>query len=148
MSVIDTITQDMKQAMKDRAKFKLNTLRMVKTAFQRHEIDKGPVDDAVAIDILLKLVKQRKDSISQFEKADRQDLADTERQEVEIIETYLPAAPSEDELKAAIEEAVSETGADSMKQMGQVMKFIKEKFAGRPVDGKALSQMVRTRLQS
>lgn len=138
----------MKQAMKDRAKFKLNTLRMVKTAFQKHEIDIGPLDDAGAVDILLKLVKQRKDSISQFEKADREDLAETERQEVIIIEAYLPAAPSEEELSAALEAAIAETGADSMKQMGQVMSAIKEKFAGRPLDGKALSQRVRARLQS
>lgn len=146
MSLTDTINADLKEAMKAREKARLNTLRMVKTALKNQEIESGPLDDEAAMNVLLKLVKQRKDSIAQFEKAGRDDLAEIEKQELAILDAYLPAAPSEDEMKKAVSEVIAELNADSMKAMGAVMKELKDRFAGRPVDGKTLSTLVRQAL--
>ncbi|MGE0493708.1 MAG: GatB/YqeY domain-containing protein [Vulcanimicrobiota bacterium] len=147
MSLQQRIDDDIKTAMKAREKERLNTLRMVKTAIKNEEIERrGPLDPATAVAVLIKLTKQRKDSIEQFEKAGREDLASVERNELAIIEEYLPAAPSETEIEAAVDQAIADTKADSMKQMGQVIKTVREAFAGRPVDGGAISALVKKKL--
>jgi uncharacterized protein YqeY len=99
-----------------------------------------------SLQVLQTLVKQRKESVEQFTQGGRQDLADKEAKEIKIIEQYLPAAPSDDEMRHAVEEAISESGADSLKQMGAVVKAARAKLEGKAVDGKALSDKVRERL--
>ncbi|MCA9791759.1 MAG: GatB/YqeY domain-containing protein [Candidatus Eremiobacteraeota bacterium] len=147
MSLQERIDQDIKTAMKAREKERLNTLRMVKTAIKNEEIERrGPLDEASAVAVLIKLTKQRKDSIEQFDKAGREDLSAVERNELAIIEEYLPAAPSQAEIEAAVDKAIADTGADSMKQMGQVIKTVRDAFAGRPVDGAAISGLVKKKL--
>lgn len=148
MNLVDRINEDLKAAMKAREKVRLNTIRMMKTELKKEEIDSGPLSDDQAVQVLVRLTKQRRDSIEQFEKAGRQDLADIEKAELAIIEEYLPAAPDEAEMKAVVDRLVTELGAGSPKDMGAVMKGAKEVFSGRPVDGKALSQIVKNRLTS
>lgn len=148
-SITDTISSDMKSAMRERNKETLNTLRSLKTAITNASIQKSGagtvLEDAEVIPIIRKQIKQRQDSIEQFEKADRQALADNEKAEIAILENYLPAAMSEDEIISAVESAISDLGAESKKEMGQVMKLLQEKTGGR-ADGKKLSQEVMKRL--
>jgi uncharacterized protein YqeY len=147
MGYIDRIQSDLTAAMKEKDELRLSVLRMVKSALKLKEIDKmRPLDDMESLQVLQTLVKQRKESIEQFTQGGRQDLADKEAKEIKIIEHYLPAAPSDDEMRRAIEEAVSESGADSLKQMGAVVKAARAKLEGKAVDGKALSDKVRERL--
>jgi uncharacterized protein len=147
MGYIDRIQSDLTAAMKEKDELRLSVLRMVKSALKLKEIDKmRPLDDMESLQVLQTLVKQRKESIEQFTQGGRQDLADKEAKEIKIIEQYLPAAPSDDEMRRAIEEAVSESGADSLKQMGAVVKAARAKLEGKAVDGKALSDKVRERL--
>ncbi|MGB2403529.1 MAG: GatB/YqeY domain-containing protein [Akkermansiaceae bacterium] len=148
-SITDTISNDMKSAMRERNKETLNTLRSLKTAITNASIQKSgagtELEDGEVISIIRKQIKQRQDSIEQFEKADRQALADNEKAEIAILENYLPAAMSEDEIISAVESAISDLGAESKKEMGQVMKLLQEKTGGR-ADGKKLSQEVMKRL--
>ena len=147
MALLDRIQKDLTEAMKSKEELRLSVLRMVKTALKNKEIEKiRPLDDAESMQILQTLVKQRKESIEQFTKGGRQDLADKETKEIAIIETYLPAAPSDAEIDGAIEAAVVETGANSPKQMGAVIKAARAHLAEKTVDGKALSDRVRERL--
>jgi len=147
MGLIDQIQNEIVQAMKARDELRLSVLRMVKTALKNKEIEKiRPLEDAESLQVLQTLVKQRRESVEQFRQGGRNDLADKEEKEIVIIETYLPAAPSGAEMDAAIEAAVAETGANSMKQMGAVVKAAKSQLAGKTVDGKALSDRVRERL--
>src|SRR5580700_5109072 len=147
MGYIDRIQSDLTAAMKEKDELRLSVLRMVKSALKLKEIDKmRPLDDMESLQVLQTLVKQRKESIEQFTQGGRQDLADKEAKEIKIIEQYLPAAPSDGEMRRAIEEAVSESGADSLKQMGAVVKAARAKLEGKAVDGKALSDKVRERL--
>lgn len=148
MNLVERINEDLKAAMKAREKVRLNTIRMMKTELKKEEIDKGPLSDDQSVQVLVRLTKQRRDSIEQFESAGRQDLADIEKAELAIIEEYLPAAPDEAEMSRVVERVATELGASSTKDMGAVMKAAKEAFAGRPVDGKALSQIVKNRLSS
>ncbi len=149
MSLTKRIDDDIKTAMRARDKDRLSTLRMVKTAFKNKEIEaREPIDEDTAVDVLIRLTKQRKDSIEQFEKAGRNDLADVEKRELAFIEEYLPSAPDEAEMKEAAQAVIADLGANSMKQMGAVMSALKEKFAGRPVDGKAMSGLVKSLLGS
>ncbi|MBI3925774.1 MAG: GatB/YqeY domain-containing protein [Armatimonadetes bacterium] len=143
---LDRISEDLKSAMKARDKPRLDTLRMVKTALKNEEIELGPLDDDRAVKVLVRLCKQRRDSIEQFGAAGREDLASIERRELAIIEEYLPSEPDEAEIRGSIERAVAQTGASSARQMGEVMKRVMAGFAGRPVDGKRVSQLVRERL--
>jgi uncharacterized protein len=147
MSLADKIQTDIVTAMKAKDGLRLSVLRMVKAAIQHKEIEKiRKLDEAESISLLQTLVKQRKESIEQFAKGGRQDLVDKEKKELTIIEGYLPAAASEAEMDAAISKAISETGANSIKQMGAVVKAAKTALEGKTVDGKALSDRVRERL--
>ncbi len=147
MTFLERIQKDLTAAMKGHDELRLSVLRMVKTALKNKEIEKiRALDDGEALQVLQTLVKQRKESIEQFTKGGRKDLADKETKEIAIIEGYLPAAPSDAELNAAIEAAMQETGANSPKQMGQVIKAAKAQLEGKTVDGKLLSDRVRDRL--
>ena len=133
--------------MKAREEARLSTLRLIKTALKKHEIDAmKPLDEATEMQLLNTLIKQRRDSIEMFRKGNRPELAEKEEAELKMIEGYLPAAPSPEEVEAAIQAALAETGATSPKQMGLVMKAAQAKLAGKRVDGKALSDKVRARL--
>jgi uncharacterized protein YqeY len=147
MPLLDRIQAEMVAAMKARAEARLSAVRMIKAALKKHEIDAmKPLDEATEMQVLNTLVKQRRDSIEMFQKGNRPELAEKETAELHIIESFLPAAPSEEEISAAIDAAVAETGATSAKEMGKVITAAKAKLAGKRVDGKALSDQVRAKL--
>lgn len=149
MSLKDKLVADMTQAMKDKDTNKLSTLRMAKSALMNEENKRGVgtvlTDDEVA-KVLLSLVKQRKDSIEQFSANGRTELAEKERAELAVLEEYLPKAASQEEVTAAVEAAVAETGASSMKEMGLVMKAALARLAGKTADGKMVSETVKAKL--
>jgi len=147
MSLSEQIQQDIVAAMRAKEELRLAVLRSVKAAIQLKEVEKmRKMDETESIALLQTLVKQRKESIDQFGKGGRQDLVDKETKELAILETYLPAGASEAEMDAAIAKAIAETGANSIKQMGAVVKAAKSALEGKAVDGKALSDRVRDRL--
>jgi uncharacterized protein YqeY len=147
MTLAEQIQKDIVDAMKAKDEMRLGVLRMVKAAIQHKEIEKiRKLDEQESIQLLQTLVKQRKESIDQFAKGGRQDLADKETKELAILEKYLPAGATDAEMDAAIAKAIAETGANSMKQMGAVVKAAKAALEGKTVDGKALSERVRDRL--
>jgi uncharacterized protein len=147
MALLERIQKDMTEAMKAREESRLSALRMIKTALKKHEVDTiKPLDEKSEMQVLNTLVKQRKESAEVFRSAGRIEMADKEDAERKLIETYLPAAATEEEIEAAIAGALSETGVTSLKQMGVVMKATQAKLAGKQVDGKALSERVRTKL--
>ena len=147
MALIDRIQKDLIEAMKSKEELRLSVLRMVKSALKNKEIEKiRPLDDAESMQILQTLVKQRKESAEAFAKGGRADLADKETREIAMIEAYLPAAASESDMDHAIEQAITETAANSPKQMGAVVKAARAHLEGKTVDGKALSDRVRERL--
>ncbi len=134
-------------AMKSKKAERLSVLRMMKAAIRNKEIDaRQELDDAQAIQVLLSLIKQRKDSIEQFTKGGRLDLADKETAEIKVIEEYLPAAVNEEEIGRVVDSVINETGATSIKDMGKVMKACMARFSGRPVDGARVSELVKARL--
>jgi uncharacterized protein len=146
MALLETIQQDMVAAMKAKDEGRLSALRMMKTALQKHQVDSmKPLDGAAEMQVLRTLLKQRRESTEMFRKGGREELAAREEAEIGIIEAYLPAAPSEQELQQAVDAAIAETGATSQKQMGAVMKAVQAKLAGKLVDGKAVSEMVKQR---
>lgn len=139
----------MSDAMRNKDQLRLSVLRMMKSAVKLKEVEKmKPLDENEVIAVLNTLVKQRKDSVEQFRKGGREELAQKEESEIKIIEEYLPAAASEDEIRKAINEAVQETGAASMKDMGKVMKTALARLAGKSADGSRVSQMVKEKLSS
>ena len=147
MGYIERIQSDLTAAMKAKDELRLSVLRMVKSALKNKEIEKvRPLDDMESLQVLQTLVKQRRESVDQFTRGGRKDLADKEQKEIAIIEEYLPAAPSDDEVHHAIEAAIAEAGADSLKQMGAVIKAARARLEGKSVDGKVLSDRVRERL--
>ena len=147
MSLAEKIQSDIVLAMKARDDFKLSVLRMVKAAIQLKEVEKlRKLDDAESIQLLQTILKQRKESIDQFTKGNRPELAEKESKEAVLIEQYLPAGASAEEMNAAIDKAITESGATSIKQMGAVVKSAKAALEGKTVDGKALSDLVRERL--
>jgi uncharacterized protein YqeY len=147
MSLIDRLQQDMTAAMKSRSAARLSALRMMKAALMKQKVDSPkPLDEAAEMQVLKMLVKQRTEAAVMFRQAGRTEQAEKEEAERTLIESYLPAAASEAEMDAAIGEAMAETGAASIKQMGVVMKAVQAKLLGKTVDGKALSDKVRTRL--
>jgi uncharacterized protein len=149
MSFAERIQKDLTGAMKGKDELRLSTLRMIKSALKNKEVEKmRPLEDLEALQVMQTLVKQRRESIEQFTQGGRKDLAEKEAKEITIIEEYLPAAPSHDEMLAAIEDAIAETGADSPKGMGAVIKAARARLAGKTVDGKLLSDRVRERLSS
>jgi len=149
MPLIDQLQQDMVAAMKARDEFRLNALRMVKAALMKLKADSPgkPIDDAAEMQVLKSIIKQRVDAAEMFRKAGRAEQADKEEAEKKLIESYLPAGASEEEVEAAIAAALAETGVTSLKQMGVVMKAVQASLKGKTVDGKALSDKVRARLQ-
>lgn len=147
MSLLDTIQKDLAAAMKARDELRLSVLRMVKAALKNREVEKmRPLDEAEGIQLLQSLLKQRRESVEQFTKGGRPELAEKETQEMAVLESYLPAAPSTEEIEHAIAAAIAETGASSAKQMGAVVKAARARLQGKNVDGKALSDRVRARL--
>jgi uncharacterized protein len=148
MSLNDTIIADLTSAMKAKDADRLSTLRMVKANLMNRQIEKGGVltDDEV-IKALQSLVKQRRDSVESYQAAGRSELAERELSEIAVIEAYLPRAATLEEIQAAVAEAVSQTGASSIKDMGNVMKAAMANLAGRSADGKLVSDTVRAKLQ-
>lgn len=149
MTLVERLTRDMTAAMKARDAARTSVLRLAKSALKNKEIDKrAPLDDAEAVKVLRGLVKQREDSIEQFRKGNRPELADKEQAEIEVLSAYLPLEASEEDIAAVVEKTVSETGAASLKDMGKVMKAALAALdaLGRPADGRRLSEAVRKRL--
>ena len=148
MSLKSQITEDMKSAMKAGEKDRLKVVRLVLAAIKQVEIDKRTeLDDAAVLAVLTKMVKQRRDSVEQFKKGDREDLAKIERDEIAILDTYLPEQLSADELAAMVDEVIQSTGAEGIRDMGKVMGQIKAKAAGR-ADMGAVSATVKERLSA
>jgi len=147
MSLKDKITGDLTQAMKAKDTNRLSVLRMVKANLMNRQIEKGAdLTDEEITKALQSLVKQRRDSIEQYEKAGRTELAEKEKSELVVIEYYLPQAASKEEIEKAVSDAISETGASSIKEMGTVMKAAQAKLAGKSADGKLLSETVKSKL--
>lgn len=142
----DQITDAMKNAMRSKEKERLGTIRLILAEIKRIEVDERiELDDARVLQILDKMVKQRRDSFTQYKEADRMDLAEQEEFEIGVIEQFLPAALSEDEINTIIEAAVEQTGATSMQQMGQVIGLVRPQVQGRGDMGK-VSQLVKAKL--
>jgi uncharacterized protein len=147
MALLDRIQIDMVAAMRAKEDIKLNAIRMIKAALKKHEIDSmKPLDEATELQILGMLVKQRREAADMFRKGGRAEMADKEEAELKLIESYMPAAPGDQEIDDAITAAIAESGVTSAKQMGVVMKAVQAKLTGKRVDGKALSEKVRARL--
>jgi len=147
MPLLETIQKDITAAMKAREEEKLGALRMIKTALQKQQIDSmKPLDENAEMQVMNMLLKQRREAADLFRKGDRAELAAKEEAEARIIESYLPSAPNAEELDRAVTEALAETGATSQKQMGLVMKAAQAKLAGKRVDGKTLSELVKAKL--
>jgi len=149
MSIPEQIQKDLTAAMRAREELRLSTLRMVKAAFKNKEVEKrGPLEDKEAAAVLGTLIKQRKDSIEQFTRGGRQELAEKEAAEIRIIESYLPRAAGEEEVVSIVRAAIAEMGSPTMKDMGSVMKNTMARFAaaGSRVDGKQVSDIVKREL--
>ncbi|HXJ17631.1 MAG TPA: GatB/YqeY domain-containing protein [Candidatus Polarisedimenticolia bacterium] len=147
MGYIERIQEDLTAAMREKDELRLSVLRMVKSALKNKEVEKmRPLEDMESLQVLQTLVKQRRESVEQFTHGGRKDLAEKEAKEIAIIEEYLPAAPSDEEIHRAVEAAISEAGADSLKQMGAVIKAARARLEGKAIDGKILSDRVRERL--
>lgn len=148
MSMKQTIQNAMKDAMRAKDKVRLSAIRLIQAEFKRIEVDERiEIDDARALAVLDKMVKQRRDSISQYEAAGRQELADVEIAEIAVIQDFLPAALSDEEISAMIQAAIEQTGATSMADMGKVMGIIKPQIQGR-ADAGAVSGLVKASLTS
>lgn len=147
MGYIERIQEDLTAAMKEKDELRLSVLRMVKSALKNKEVEKmRPLEDMESLQVLQTLVKQRRESVEQFTRGGRKDLAEKEAKEIAIIEEYLPAAPTDEEIHHAVEAAIAEAGADSLKQMGAVIKAARARLEGKAIDGKVLSDRVRERL--
>jgi uncharacterized protein len=147
MQLRDKISEDLMSAMKSKEAARLSVLRMMKAAIRNKEIDmRQELEDAQAIQVLLSLIKQRKDSIEQFTKGGRLDLADKETAEIKVIEEYLPAAVTDEEMGRVVDAVIGEMGITSIKDMGKVMKACMALFVGRPVDGAKISELVKAKL--
>jgi len=147
MALLERLQTEMVAAMKAKDEARLGTLRMMKTALKKHEVDSmKPLDEPTEMQILSMLIKQRREAADMFRKGGREELATKEESELAMIETYLPAAPSEEELDRAVSEAIAESGATSAKDMGKVMKAAQAKLVGKRIDGKVLSERVKSRL--
>jgi uncharacterized protein len=147
MSMNDRVGADIAAAMKARDASRLSALRMLKAAVMNKGVEKGrDLDDAEVLQVIASLVKQRRDSIEQFTNAGRNDLVEKETAELNVLQAYLPAAATPEEINAAVAEAIAETGASSPKDMGKVMKAVMPKLAGKNADGKAVNEAVRRTL--
>jgi len=149
MPIIDQINRDLTEAMKAKEAERLSALRMIKTALKLRETElPAGVDDAEAVKVLNTLLKQRRDAAEQFRAGGREEMAVREENEARLIQSYLPAAASEEEITKAVNETITEIGASSIKDMGAVMKAVRPKLEGKTVDGKALSDIVKAKLGS
>src|SRR6186713_2335022 len=147
MTLQETIQSHMAEAMRSKDSLRLSVLRMMKTAVKNKEVEKMKVlDEAEVLAVLNSLVKQRRDSVEQFRNGGREELAQKEEAEIKVLEQYLPAGASDDDIRKAIEAAVSETGAASMRDMGKVMKATLALLAGKTADGARISQLVKEKL--
>ncbi len=147
MSLYDRLTEDLKFAMKSRNQLRMDVIRMIKAAVLNKEVElKRDLDDAEMSRVMTTLVKQRRESVEQFEKAQRQELAAKERQEIEIIESYLPKPLSPEELETLVTSVIADTGFRSMKDMGALMKAVMARLGGQTVDGKRVSELVKSKL--
>jgi uncharacterized protein YqeY len=147
MTLKQQIISDLTASMKAQEAARTSTLRMVKASFMNREIEKGgELDDDEMTKLLRSMVKQRRDSIEQYEKGGRPELADKEKAEISVIEAYLPQAASQEEIEAAVNAAIAETGASSMKDMGRVMKAAQAQLAGKNADGRQVSEIVKQKL--
>jgi hypothetical protein len=147
MIFIERISQDIATAMKSRDTTRLAALRMAKAALMNQEVQKGrPLDEAESLQVMTSLIKQRRDSIEQFRKGGRDDLAEKESSEISVLETYLPPAMDTAGLEALVNDVVAELGASGPKDLGRVMKAVMPRLAGQAVDGKAVTEMVKRRL--
>lgn len=148
MSLFDRLSEDLKHAMRGKDQLRMDVIRMIKAAALNKEIElKKNLDDADLSRIMTQLIKQRKESVEQYQKAKRDDLAGKELQEIAIIEAYLPKALSADDIAQVVAAVIQETGAVSLKDMGHVMKAVMAKLAGQTVDGKQVSDLVRSKLK-
>jgi uncharacterized protein len=149
MSIADDVKAAITDAMRKREPARLSALRMLKAAFMNREVEKGrALRDDEAQQVVSSLVKQRKDSVEQFTKGGRSDLAAKETAEIAVLESYLPPPADPAAIERAVTDAIAETGAASAKEMGRVMKAVMEKLAGQHVDGKAVNELVRRKLAS
>jgi uncharacterized protein len=147
MSLIDTVSKGIGEAMKARDQERLGPLRMLKTALMNREIERGrTLTDAEDLQVVSSLIKQRRESIEQFDRGGRPDLVAKERAEILVLEAFLPPAMSAEDLDRLVDEAVKESGATSPKEIGKVMKILMPRLAGAAVDGKAVNELVRKRL--
>jgi uncharacterized protein len=149
MAITEQIQKDMVEAMRNRDELRLSTLRMVKSALENKRVEKrAPLDDKESQQVLSTLIKQRRDSIEQFQKGGRQALADKEAAEIKIIEAYLPKALGEEEITAAVKATIAEMGSPTMKDMGTVMKNAMARLqgGGARVEGKMVSEIVKKQL--
>jgi uncharacterized protein YqeY len=147
MSIVEQVSSAITDAMRHQDAARLSALRMLKAALMNKSVEKGhDLDDGEARQVVMALVKQRRDSIDQFQKAGRQDLVDKETAEIGVLETYLPPAADPAVVEQAIVAAIAETGATSAKDMGRVMKAALAKLAGQTVDGKVVNELVRKKL--
>lgn len=147
MAFIDRISDDLTAAMRSRDQLKLGALRMAKAALMNREVERGrPLDEAESLQVVASLIKQRRDSFEQFDKAGRTDLAEKEQAEIAVLEAYLPPPMDSADLERLVEEAIRESGATSAKDMGKAMKAAMGKLAGAQVDGKAVSELVKRKL--
>lgn len=147
LTLIDRISAELTQAMRDKAVVRLGTLRMAKAALMNREIERGrALDDAESLQVVAALIKQRRDSIEQFRGGGRDDLADKEAAEIAVLEGYLPPPVDPAELERTVDDTILELGANSAKDMGRVMKAVLAKFVGRTADGKLVSELVKRKL--
>ena len=147
MTLGEKIVSDLTASMKAQDSARTSTLRMVKAAMMNRQIEKGgQLDDEEMSKLLRSLVKQRRDSIEQYEKAGRQELVDKETAEIQVIEEYLPQAATREEIEAVVAEAITSTDASSMKDMGKVMKAAQSGLAGKNADGRLVSEVVKSKL--
>src|SRR3954452_509356 len=147
MPLLDRIQAEMVQSMKAKDEARLGTLRMMKAALKKHEIDsRKPLDEATEQQILNTLIKQRRESVEMFRKGGREDLASQEEAELRMIEGYMPAMASDDEIRTAVEAAIAEAGAGGAKAMGAVMKAVQSHLAGKRADNRKISELVKARL--
>jgi len=147
MALMDRVQKDMVEAMKAKDEGRLSAIRMLKSALMKHKVDSmKELDETSEMQIMNQLLKQRRESADIFRKGGRPELAEKEEAEIEILEGYMPASATEEEIEAAIAAAIAETGVTALKQMGVVMKATQAKLVGKRVDGKALSEKVRSKL--
>lgn len=143
MSLIEQLQQDMKSALKNKEKEKLATIRLVRAAIKRAEIDnQGPLNEDQVLDVILREVKQRREAIQEYEKANRQDLVEKEKAQLAVLESYLPKQLTEEELEQLLRETIEELGVTSKKEIGKVMKTVMPKVKGR-ADGKVVNQLAQ-----